>query len=91
MRRTELTGNRKLKNDEYAALLRADLCGFIERSFIELNAQTRYYLNWHIEVMAAKLEAWRKGDIKRLIINVPPRSLESHSASIALPAWILRA
>lgn len=30
-----------------------------------------------------------RGEIARLIINVPPRSLKSHSASIAFPAWIL--
>jgi predicted phage terminase large subunit-like protein len=39
--------------------------------------------------MAAKLEACRKREIHRLIINVPPRGLKSHCASIALPAWIL--
>ena len=39
--------------------------------------------------MAAKLDAWRKGEVHRLIINLPPRQLKSHSASIALPAWIL--
>lgn len=30
-----------------------------------------------------------RGEIKRLIINVPPRSLKSLAASVALPAWWL--
>ena len=34
--------------------------------------------NWHIEVLAAKLEEVRRGSCKRLIVNVPPRHLKSH-------------
>ncbi len=39
--------------------------------------------------MVSKLEALRRGDIKRLIITLPPRHLKSHCASIAFPAWYL--
>src|SRR5438874_2288916 len=73
----------------YADLLRRDLSAFIHRSFLELNAQTRFLANWHIEVLAAKLEEVRRGHCKRLIINVPPRHLKSHATSIAFPAWVL--
>ena len=73
----------------YADVLRHDLCAFIHRSFIELNAQTHYHSNWHIEVLAAKLEAVRQGLCKRLIVNVSPRHLKSHAISIAFPAWVL--
>ena len=75
--------------DEYKTLLRQDLSGFIERSFYELNPQTEYLHNWHIEVIAAELEKCRRGETKRLIINVPPRSLKSHCASIAFSAFLL--
>lgn len=74
---------------EYRLLLRHDFCAFAERAFYELNPQARFAPNWHVEVMAAKLEACRRGEIKRLIINVPPRHLKSLCASIALPAWWL--
>lgn len=74
---------------EYAALLRNDFVGFIERSFLELNPQSEFIPNWHIEVIAAALEDCRLGKIKRLIINVPPRSLKSHCASVAFVAWLL--
>ena len=40
-------------------------------------------------MIATKLEAVRKGLIKRLIINLPPRGLKSHCASIVFPAWYL--
>jgi hypothetical protein len=38
---------------------------------------------------AAKLEAVRAGPIRRVIINMPPRHLKSHLASVAFPAWCL--
>ena len=79
----------KLTPDDHRALLRQDLCGFIQRCFHQLNPQARFYMNGHIEVIAAKLEACRQGKIRHLIINVPPRSLKSLAASIAFLAWIL--
>jgi hypothetical protein len=79
----------EISPEEYSALLRHDFCSFIQRCFYELNPQTDFHMNWHIEVMAAKLDAVRKGKIRRLIINVPPRHLKSLCASIALPAWCL--
>lgn len=74
---------------EYRVLLRRDFVTFITRCFYELSPQATLLMNWHIEVIAAKLEACRQGKIKRLIINVPPRHLKSLMASIALPAWWL--
>jgi len=73
----------------FGQLLRQDLTSFIERAFYELNPQTPYLHSGHVSVMASKLEAVRRGEIKRLIINLPPRHLKSHCASIALPAWWL--
>jgi predicted phage terminase large subunit-like protein len=78
-----------LTRAEYQALLRQDYGSFIQRCFHELNPQAEFLWNWHIEVLAAKLEACRQGKIRRLIINIPPRHLKSLCASIALPAWLL--
>lgn len=69
--------------------MRLDFCSFLQRSFHELMPQAAFWPNWHIEHIAGKLEACRQGKIKRLIINVPPRSLKSLAGSIALPAWWL--
>jgi hypothetical protein len=83
--------NQSLPLNEYQALLRNDFYGFVERSFYELNADATFLHNWHIELIASELEACRRGDTKRLIINVPPRSLKSHCASVAFPAYLARA
>src|SRR5256886_8090029 len=74
---------------EYAALLRQDFATFAARCFHDLNPHAELAMNWHLEVIAAKLTAVRQGKIGRLIINLPPRHLKSLMASIAFPAWCL--
>ena len=54
---------------EYHTLLRQDFSTFAARCFYDLNPQTELSMNWHIEVIAAKLTAVRNGEIRRLIIN----------------------
>jgi predicted phage terminase large subunit-like protein len=78
-----------ISREEFGAFLRQDLVTFVERSFYELNPQTEYLHNWHIDVIAAALEKCRIGRLHRLIINLPPRSLKSHMASVAFPAFLL--
>ena len=78
-----------LTRTEYNTLLRQDFSTFAARCFHDLNPQTELAMNWHLEVIAAKLTAVREGKIQRLIINLPPRHLKSLMASIAFPAWCL--
>jgi len=56
---------------EYAALVRADFASFAQHCFRELNPRTLLAPGWHHDIIAAKLEAVRKGRIRRLIINKP--------------------
>jgi predicted phage terminase large subunit-like protein len=74
---------------EYEVLLRHDFATFAGRCFQDLNPQTDLAMNWHLEVIAAKLIEVRQGKIRRLVINLPPRHLKSLMASIAFPAWCL--
>src|SRR5947199_856127 len=86
------TGESAMKNlapVEYDAILRSDFWFFAQRCFSELNPQTTFATNWHLEIIAAKLTEVREGKIQRLIINLPPRHLKSLMASIAFPAWCL--
>ena len=74
---------------QYRDILRRDFLAFGHRAFRELNGAMPYLGNWHLDVMAARLEAMRRGEIKRLAIALPPRHLKSHMASIAFPAFVL--
>ena len=43
----------------------------------------------HHEIMAEAFEKVARGDLKRLIVNMPPRHTKSEFASYLLPAWFL--
>ena len=70
-------------------LLRNDFRAFIHKVFTTLCPGQDYERSWHIEAIAYQLERVRRGEITRLIINMPPRSLKSISASVAFPAFVL--
>jgi hypothetical protein len=71
------------------ALLRTDFRAFVEYVFGLLRPGEPFKPNWHIDAMAHKVAQVASGDVKRLIITVPPRHLKSIIASVALPAWYL--
>ena len=43
----------------------------------------------HHQMVAEKLEAVARGELKRLIINMPPRHTKSEFASYLFPAWMI--
>lgn len=45
-------------------------------------------INWHHEAIIEHLEAVSAGQIRRLLINVPPRSGKTSLVSVVWPAWV---
>lgn len=74
---------------KFQALLRADFRAFVHKVFMTLSPGQTYVPSWHIDAIADRLERVRRGEIRRLIINMPPRSLKSITASVAFPAYVL--
>lgn len=70
-------------------LARDDFDAFARFMFPITQPGVEYEWNWHIEAIAEHLEAMVRGEISRLIINLPPRSLKSYLVSQAFPAWVL--
>lgn len=52
-----------------------------------LEPETPLTPNWHHEVICEYLEAVTRGEIKRLLINIPPRTLKSTLGAIVWPTW----
>lgn len=71
------------------ALLRQDLLSFVRKVFATLNPGTPYLHNWHIEAIVALLDRVMAGETRRVMVNVPPRTLKSMIVSIAWPAFLL--
>ena len=47
-----------------------------------------YQYGWHLEAIAEHLQAVARGEIRRLVINVPPRTSKSSMVSVCFPAWV---
>jgi predicted phage terminase large subunit-like protein len=73
----------------FQAILATDFRAFVEYVFGLLRPGIPFKPNWHIDAMAHKVAQVASGEVKRLIITVPPRHLKSIIASVALPAWYL--
>ena len=69
--------------------LRNDFESFLKYSVLTLNPGMPFLPNWHIRAIAYQLERIRRGEINRLIINMPPRHLKSLTVSVAFPAFVL--
>jgi predicted phage terminase large subunit-like protein len=70
-------------------ILRNDFVSFLYRCFLWLNPGATFLPNWHIRAIAYQLERVRRGEITRLIINLPPRYLKSITVSVAFAAYLL--
>lgn len=72
-----------------SAILREDFGTFVAKVVKTVVPGHRYHHNWHIEAVSHQLRLVLDGEIRRLIITQPPRSLKSICASVAFPAWVL--
>jgi predicted phage terminase large subunit-like protein len=62
---------------------------FVKGVLAIVDPGTLYKHNWHVDLICEYLEAaWRR-EIRRLIINIPPRFMKSTITSIAWPAWMI--
>ena len=71
------------------AALRRDLLTFVELLFAALEPGTVFKGNWHYEHLCWVLMRVMRGELRRLIINVPPRAGKSIIASVAWPLFVL--
>ena len=67
-------------------LAERSLAEFIRQMWTSIDPSP-YVANWHIDAIAEHLEAVNRGEISRLIINIPPRHMKSIAVSVAWPAW----
>jgi predicted phage terminase large subunit-like protein len=73
----------------FQAVLAEDLMAFTEFGFGVVRPGIPFKSNWHLEAITEKLSQVASGEVRRLIITLPPRTLQSLCASVALPAWFL--
>lgn len=63
------------------------LSEFIKAYWSMLEPATLYLHNWHIDAICDHLTAVTNGDLRKLVINVPPGFMKSLSVCVFWPAW----
>jgi hypothetical protein len=71
------------------AILRTDLRFFTRKVFATVSPGETYLHNWHVDAITHQLMRVHLGEVLRLLINQPPRSLKSICVSVAYVAWLL--
>jgi len=66
----------------------ASLAVFMQEAWPLLEPGRQFAMNWHIDVICEHLEAVKNGEIRNLIINIPPRHTKSMLVSVMFPAWV---
>jgi len=60
---------------------------FVKQSWDTVEPGVPFIGSWHIETICEHLEAVTRGDIRRLLINIPPRHSKSTIVSVMWPMW----
>ncbi|MCA9508978.1 MAG: phage terminase large subunit [Myxococcales bacterium] len=71
-----------------ALIKKGGLKKFIELSWHQIEPSKQYIAGWHIDAICEHLEAISKGQLKRLVINIPPGCMKSLTACVFWPAWV---
>lgn len=79
----------ELEKQLILSIQRNNLAEYVRRVFSIVDPVSTYQHNWHIDMICEYLSACQTGQIKRLIINIPPRHLKSIICSVAFPSWLL--
>ncbi len=82
-----LANREKVRMDLDRADSEESLLGFIKLAWPHLEPQVPFVYGWPVEAICEHLEAVTKGQIKRLLINVPPGCMKSLTTNVFWPAW----
>ncbi|MDE2570627.1 MAG: hypothetical protein KGM93_17115 [Sphingomonadales bacterium] len=78
-----------LTREHALALSRQRFAFFARGGMRSLLPDTPILWNWHLDLIASRLEDAMEGRTRRLIINIPPRYGKSLMSSVMLPAFVL--
>lgn len=76
-----------VKADAVRELSRRSLAQFARRAWPVLEPATPLKWGWALDAICEHLEAVTAGDIRRLLMNVPPGSMKSLLTGVIWPAW----
>lgn len=66
----------------------SSLYEFTRRAYRYSGLPGSFRSNWHIRVLAEQYGRIYRGEVKRVMVNVPPSTMKSVLANVFFPAWI---
>jgi len=78
----------KLKERIHAERMRRSLYEFAKGAWHVVEPSTPFISGWHLEAICEHLEAVTRGDIRNLLVNMPPRHAKSLMISTFWPMWV---
>ena len=61
---------------------------YIRQAWHLVEPKNEFTSGWHIEAICEHLEAVTRGEIRNLLINIPPRHMKSLAVSVFWPTWV---
>lgn len=85
----ELARRRAERNRGSAELAaRESLASFVRQGWHILEPGKQLVWNWHLDFYCSHLEAVHRGEIRRLLVNIPPGTAKSLTLCVFWPAWV---
>src|SRR5262250_2527889 len=75
-----------LERKEKAERLEASLIDFVQEAWPAIDP-AEYQPCWAIDALCEHLQAISEGQIRNLLVNIPPRCGKTTIASVCYPAW----
>ena len=81
--------NGRLLEEEAVKIILAEkaLPHFMQQAWKIVEPETNLIWGWHLDAICDHLMAVFNGDIRKLIINIPPRHTKSITVAVMWPAW----
>lgn len=90
-----MSSSQNLSTDQVAALaelakrnLSKSLHSFMKAAWRQVEPETEFKDGWHLHAICEHLEAVASGQIRNLVINIPPRHCKSLLCGTFWPTWV---
>lgn len=84
----ELERRRRARSEVALSAPVMPLRKFVAEAWHLVDPTSRFIPNWHVDAICEHLEAIASGDLRRLVINIPPGHAKSMIVSVLWPAWM---
>jgi predicted phage terminase large subunit-like protein len=78
-----------LTAEQRAVLCRHDIAAFAAAAFAVVQPGVRYQPAAYLNLLCGKLQQLANGEVRNLIVTLPPRGLKSFLVSVVLPAFLI--